>query len=321
MKAKDGHAIFPRRRCPTRSLRVPPSACIAGILACAFAGTALAEPYIGQFEPKTLEVEPGSFEFQSQNAWLWKQPPRRIEGDEANGFLVDENAVIRERYALELEVGLTSFLKTRIGIEFEKERVDDPASIAQANDFDNLKFAEIGAEVIAVVVPRNGDGAGLGFVAELEVPMDHEEASHLILGTIVEFRSGSWFASTVPMAVYAFGGEAGEGESVDNKWDFAYTAQVGYDFSEKWSLVLEGYGTVERLGGNGHPSESAETFGDFDQHRLGPVVYYTHRFDAAHPARVADEEGKSLTIGLGLLEGLNRNTADHTLKLSIEYQF
>ena len=72
------------------------------------------------------------------------------------------------------------------------------------------------------------------------------------------------------------------------------------------------------------PSESAELFGDFDQHRAGPVVYYTHAFDAAGPSArtdAAEDEEKSLAIGLGWLAGLNGNTADHTLKLSIEVQF
>jgi hypothetical protein len=31
--------------------------------------------------------------------------------------------------------------------------------------------------------------------------------------------------------------------------------------------------------------------------------------------------GASLAIGLGVLEGLNENTSDHTLKLSIEVNF
>src|SRR5688572_748689 len=54
-----------------------------------------------------LESAPGSFEFQSQNAWSWGQPPRRIASD-AEGVEFDENEVIRERYAIELEMGLTS---------------------------------------------------------------------------------------------------------------------------------------------------------------------------------------------------------------------
>ncbi len=328
MKPRVGHA---RTKCPARSLPLP-ATCIAVILTCAFAGPAAAEPFIGQFELKTLESAPGSFEFQSQNAWSWKQPARRIENDDTNGFLADENSVARERYALELEMGLTNFVKTRIGIEFEKERFDEPVSIAQANDFDELKLAEIGAEVIVVLLPRNGDGAGVGLVAELEGPVDQEEANHLVLGSIIEWRSGSWFAAAVPMVVHSFGGDTEDTGSVDDKWDFAYAAQIGYDFSEKWSMALEAYGTVERLGSSGHPSDAAELFGDFDQHRAGAVVYYTHAFDGAQPARQAmqgsallsdpaEEEGKSLTVGVGLLEGLNGNTADHTLKLSIELQF
>ncbi|HEY6644288.1 hypothetical protein [Povalibacter sp.] len=304
---------------------------IAVILACAFAGSAAAEPFIGQFELKTLESAPGSLEFQSQNAWSWNQPARRIEDDDTNGFLTDENSVTRERYALELEIGLTHFVKTRIGIEFEKERFDEPVSIEQANDFDELKLAEIGAEVIAIVLPRNGDGAAVGFVAEVEGPVNQEEANHVSLGTIMEFRSGRWFAAAIPLLVHSFGGDTEETESVDDKWDFAYAAQIGYDFSESWSWAIEGYGTVERLGSSGHPSDSAQRFGDFDQHRAGAVVYYTHAFDGAQPERQAtpasalgssaDIDGMSLTVGFGLLAGLNGNTAARTLKLSIEVQF
>ena len=33
------------------------------------------------------------------------------------------------------------------------------------------------------------------------------------------------------------------------------------------------------------------------------------------------EEGRSMAVGLGLLEGLNKETPDHTLKLSIEVDF
>jgi hypothetical protein len=155
-------------------------------------------------------------------------------------------------------------------------------------------------------------------VAEIEGPVDQEESNHLTLGAIGEFQSGRWFAAAVPMFVYAFGGDAEEGTSTDDKWDFAYAAQLTYTISESWSLALEGYGTIERLGDSGRASESAQLFGDFDQHRLGPVAYYTYDFsDSQHAA----EEGANLTIGLGMLEGLNENTADHTLKLSIEVDF
>lgn len=306
---------------------------LVALTLCCVSTPAQAEPSIGQFELKTLESAPGSYEFQSQNAWSWDQPSRRIASDGSSGFLLDENAVVRERYALEIEMGLTHFLKMRIGVEFEQERLEEPATIEQANDFDDLQFDEIGAELVAILVPREGDGAGFGLVAELEGPVDQEESNSLVLGSIFELQSGRWRAAAVPMVVHAFGGDAEEDEKIDDKWDFAYAAQLMYTYSESWSLALEGYGTLERLGNSGNPSESAETFGDFNQHRAGAILYRT--FDlggsgrsssmiagSASLSETGDEnEGMNLTIGLGLLEGLNANTPDHTLKLSIELDF
>ncbi len=286
-----------------------------GAVATAFALSfvccpAAAEPFIGQFELKNLESAPGSFEFQSQNAWSWGLPPRRIASD-VDGVEFDENEITRARYALELEMGLTSILKMRVGIEFEQERFDEPETVQQANRFDELSLTEVGAELIAVLVPREGDGAGFGVVAEVEGPLDQEGSNTLVLGTIIELQSARWFAAAVPMLVHDFGGDTRDGERVDHKWDFAYAAQLAFALSESWSLALEGYGTVERLGSTGHPSDAAELLGDFNQHRLGPVLYYTHDFGGE----------SDLALGVGLLAGLNDDTADHTLKVSIEVDF
>jgi hypothetical protein len=215
----------------------------------------------------------------------------------------------------------------RVGVEFEQERLDEPATIQQANDFDDLSLAEVGAELIAVLVPREGDGAGFGLVVELEGPWDQEESNALVLGAIIEFQSARWFFAAVPMLVHQFGGDTEDGERVDNKWDFAYAAQLAFTFDERWTLALEGYGTVERLGSTGHPSRAAELFGDSNQHRLGPVLYFTHDFRGAArdlgagSASESDEEGTSLSIGVGVLAGLNDDTPDRTIKLSIEVDF
>jgi hypothetical protein len=299
------------------------------VVFCCASSPAGAEPFIGQFELKNLESEPGMYEFQSQNAWSWDQPSRQVASG-TDGLEFDENAVVRQRHALELEMGLTHFVKMRVGVEFEKERLDEPAAIEQANDFGSLELTEAGAEVIVVVASREGDGGGLGMVAELEGPLNQEESNNLTLGPILEFQSGQWFAAAVPMFVYAFGGDTEEGEEVDNKWDFAYATQIAYTFSDTWMLALEGYGTVDRLGNSGNSSEATELFGDFDQHRAGPVLYYTSGLGGSR-GRVSgsalaagsgeEEEGATLSIGLGLLAALNGNTPDQTLKLSIEVDF
>jgi hypothetical protein len=292
----------------------------------------LGGPVIGQYELKTLDSAPGAFEFQSQNAWSWGEPPRQVAATGPGDLVVDDNDIISARYALELEIGITRHFKTRIGIEFEKEQLDEPPSLDQVNDFDDLKLADAGIEFIGILVPRDGDGAGLGVVAEFEGPPDHSEPNNLTLGPIVEFQSGSWFAAAVPMLVYQFGGHVDPGEKVDDKWDFAYAAQLMYEFTPAWALAVEGYGTVERIGDSGNPAEAARLFGDFEQHRIGVVLYYSYEFAgtprvAAGPAPGAlsdageGGEGRSLTIGLGLLEGLNNETPDHTIKLSIEVHF
>ncbi len=285
--------------------------------------TSIAEPFIGQFELKTLESAPGSVEFQSQNAWASRQPKRQIDLDDDGELLMDQNSLFRARYALELEMGITHALKMRVGVELEDERIDDPVTLSQANEFEGLKLAEIGAEVVAILIPREGDGAGLGVVAEIEGPVDQEGPNRFIVGPIVEYQSGDWLLAAVPMLVRAFGGDTEDNEPVDDKWDFAYAAQLMRRISDEWSVTMEGYGTIDRLGDSGRPSTAAKRFGDFDQHRLGPVVYYAHTLSTArgHSAGSDENEGASLTIGFGVLEGLNSDTPEHTIKLSIELDF
>jgi hypothetical protein len=115
--------------------------------------TTTAGPAIGQFEMKDLEIEVGAIEFQSQNAYLFGQPDRKFINDDGE-LEFDGNEYIRQRHALEIEVSLTDFMRSRIGIEFEKERLDEPASLAQANSFDALKLSEAAFETILVIQPR-----------------------------------------------------------------------------------------------------------------------------------------------------------------------
>lgn len=286
-------------------------------------------PFIGQFELKNLESEHGYLEFQSQNAYASGQPRRRIEAEDPDEgeYLYDENEVIRQRHALEMEMGFSRHLKARIGIEFEKERIEEPDSPAEANDFGGLKLTEVGGEVIAILVPREGDGMGLGAVVEIERPILSAKGDQmaLIMGPIIEWARGPFSASLVPMAVHHFGGrleeeDDGSVEPLDHKWDFAYAAQIAYRHSEAWTLALEAYGTVDRLGDSGHPSLANETFGDLDQHRLGPIVYWSMPLEPASSG-ANGEEASELTVGLGYFAGLTEYTPDSTLKLSVEVDF
>lgn len=290
-------------------------------------------PAVNQFEIKDLEVEVGSVEFQSQNAHSFGQPSRRIFEEGPGEFEFDENTVIRQRHALELEFGVTTFFRTRIGIEFEKERLEDPSSVVEANQFDALVLEELAVEGVFVFLPvPDSGGLGIGGLIEYQYPTESSESQSLVFGPIFEFEYGDWKATTNLTLVQFFGGAA---EERDNKLDFFYAAQLLYEASETWSFALEAYGTVDRLGNSGTLSEESLLFGDFDQHRLGPIAYYAFNAGPSPLARFrggsadADdgEENEvggdqvAVNIGTGLLFGLNENTPDTTLKWSVEVEF
>jgi hypothetical protein len=155
----------------------------------------------------------------------------------------------------------------------------------------------------------------------------------LYVGPIIQAVSGPWSATGNFAFVKFMGGEAEDGEARDEKWDFAYFTQLKYVASEAWAFALEAYGTIDRIGNSGTPSEAAVAIGDQDQHRIGPVLYYTFKRDRMAPVTAMklgaasegddddDDEGTSATLGLGFLAGLNDNTPDGTLKLSLEIEF
>ncbi len=313
---------------------------IGAVAASLFVGATTAwagGPAVNQFEIKDLEVEVGGVEFQSQNAHSFGQPRRKVFAEEPGEFEFDENTVVRQRHALELEFGITTFFRTRVGIEFEKERIEEPSSLAMADAFDALVLEEVALEgvFVAVPVPEQG-GLGLGALVEYQYPTESSEPQSIVFGPIVQFEHGPWTATTNLTFVHFFAGDAAER---DAKWDFFYASQLMYKASETWTFALEAYGTIDRLGNSGTRREPQELFGDFNQHRLGPIVYYA--FDAGPSplsqlrtdngmVSVGDEvdandggepDQVAVSIGTGVLFGVNENTPDATLKWSVEIEF
>lgn len=306
--------------------------CLGALFAAA--SHANAEPAVGQFEVKDLEAEPGRVEFQSQNAHSFGQPQRQSRFDPSAGERVyDDNSVTHQRHALELEASLTRYLRMRIGVEFEKERVDDPIDPGSANDFQALRFEEVALEgvLILVPVPEEG-GVGFGLLAEFEAPTFSEDLNSIVFGPIVQATSGDWnFVANLTL-VHSFGSggaEALEEGERDRKWDLAYAVQLARTIDPHWTLALEAYGTIDRLGNTGTPGAPREFFGDHDLHRAGPIFYYQYEADRglaaseveAGEGSEGEKEGTVVSIGTGVLFGLNDNTPDATLKWSVEVEF
>lgn len=320
----------------------------AAVLACAalLASTVFAngEPAIGQFELKDLEAEPGEVEFQSQNAWSFGQPRRKLDEEAPGAFVFDDNAATKQRHALELEFSLTRWFRTRVGIEYEKERLDEPPSPAAADVYAALELTEVALEGVLILKPVPEGGLGFGLLGEFEHALTAGEMHSVNFGPIIGARLGPWSALLNLMLVKHFGpGEIDDGEiERDDKWDLAYASQLKYTLDERWALALEAYGTFDRLGDTGERDEDAALFGDHDQHRAGPLLYYTWRTGEDRSAGLAppgqrqrdgagegdgddagggDDDGVTVSLGTGLLFGLNGNTPATTLKASLELEF
>jgi len=294
---------------------------------------AAAGPAVNQFELKDLDAEPGRVQLQSQNAHSFGQPDRKIAFDD-DGPVLDDNSVIRQRHALEMELSLSHFFRLRLGVEFEKERLEEPDDLALANAFDELKFEEVAIEGVTIFsrVPEAG-GVGVGMLAEVQFPVGSDDLNSIVIGPIFEAKSGRW-AAVANITFVQFFGNGERGGPIperDNKLDLAYAGQVSYAWSDAWNFAVEAYGTFDRLGNSGMPGEERAFFGDHDLHRVGPLVYYT--FDAGGTGGLSqaavglsddhegEENGVEVSIGTGVLFGLNENTPDATLKWSVEVEF
>lgn len=303
---------------------------------------AFAGPAVGQFELKDLDNDVGEAEFQSQNAFFVGNSKRKVAETSPGEYAFDDNTVARARNALEMEFTLTSFFRLRVGIEYEKERFDDVELLADANRFSDWKLSEAAVEGVAILVPVKSDGVGFGLLAEFEHPVGGDEANTVTVGPILEAKSGPFSAILNLTLTHALsrGDKVAPDEVDDDKWDFSYAVQLKYDWSKSLALALEAYGTFERIGDTGERSENALLLGDSDQHRIGPVIYYSFELGPAEVGSrktspgsahrddrvvgVADDDGAEApvaTIGLGALFGLNSATSDATLKASLEIEF
>ena len=66
-----------------------------------------------------------------------------------------------------------------------------------------------------------------------------------------------------------------------------------------------------------------ELFGDFDQHRIGPVLYWSWipGGEGSHTHPFGRDRDSEVTLGVGTLFGLNDDTPTASLKLSMEVEF
>lgn len=298
---------------------------------------ASAGPAVEQFTVEDLESAPGKIEIEQSSDFSTGNPTRLVQPDGAGGFIYDQNTITLQRHETEVQLGITDWFKVSFALEFDQERFDDPDSLADANRFAELVPSEFSLGAVVVFSKPKAEGVGFGFKVEYEDPIggDVEDTAQLYFGPIIEAHTGPWALITnLTFVTYHNGRAAPDNPDyvADRKVDFSYFVQGQYDVSKHFSVALEAYGTIDRLGDSGTRDDAAQIFGDFDQHRIGPVLYWTFAGDQiagklADQGKNNDDKGTdddeqpSLTVGFGPLLGLNENTPDVTYKLQVSAEF
>lgn len=232
---------------------------------------------------------------------------------EYEGSYTDDNTegAYEHEHELEVEIGLTDWLKLGLGIGFEEEEGE--------RDFE---FSEIEASATIELVDPEKSGFGFALYAgisnEFAAEADDPDEKEYKLGAIAEKEFGKWlFRGNL---FYISDIDAEDDEKFDGV-EYAYQAK--YTFSETWALGLEGYGSHKDLD---DPAED-----DVDEHKLGPVIYYSRELEerGRHAVSMKDddddgddeEEGLEFEASAGLLFGVTDDTPDLTVKWNLGLEF
>lgn len=182
-------------------------------------------------------------------------------------------------HELSVAYGVTDYWKVTVGTTLERPALADP------------RFATAGVQSLLVLMKAEKHGLGLGWFNQLDISTHHDTTNATLFGPVVRFEAGKLSLTLNPFFEKTFGRNAEEGMALVYGW------QLAFELAKDVTLALESYGKIENLG---DPPPI-----DLQEHRIGPVISAAYELS----------EGRTLTIGLGLLFGLTAATPDRTVKL------
>jgi hypothetical protein len=190
-----------------------------------------------------------------------------------NGFRPNSDFV-RQSYEVGYSYGFTDRFKA--GIKLGGDR-------PVGGSFD---FTAFGVETQFGILGQ-GSPIALSWYTGYDVGLLSAESEVLTFGPLIGFKAGRFDITLNPLFQKAWNPDA-------PGIDFAYAWQVKTGIADKIGLGVEGYGTVPDIG-------NAPGL-DFQDHRMGPVVYIEN--DIAN--------GVKSELQLGVLFGMTEATADTT---------
>jgi hypothetical protein len=200
-----------------------------------------------------------------------------------NGFPVNADP-IRHSAEVEYTYGVTKWLSLSPLVDFDKP------------DGDDLHVTVAGVESVWFPV-EVGNTITLAWFTEVEGAVHHDETNSTTFGPIIQF--GHDKASLI-LNTYL---EKSFGRNREEGIDFIYQWQAKAALTERLALGMEGFGAVPNI---------ADSPGiDFQEHRIGPVIYYEREL----------AEERTFAIDGGVLFGFTETTPDVTGKLNASLAF
>jgi hypothetical protein len=193
-----------------------------------------------------------------------------------------------------------------------KSNLDDPVD-------EDLRVSTVGIEN---TFAHRGltTGVGVAWFTGVDVAVHPDETNSVLFGPLMQFGTDKASVTLNPLFEKTFGRNHEPGVA------FVYAWQAKAEVRELVALGVEGYGTIPDVG-------NAPGI-DFQEHRIGPVLYLDFDLDrgketptpmslkdADHKAKGDDEEGPKLALELGVLLGLTEATADTTVKFKAAATF
>lgn len=243
----------------------------------------------GTFDVKGVEVTKGESELSLDAAWQ-------------RGFPVNSDFV-RHTYETSLGYGITSWFKLGAKIGFEHP------------DGGKLDASYAVLETQAVLINPASTRIGLAWYTGFEVGLKQDASEALTFGPLLAL---SLSKGTTLLLNPLF--QKSWNPSMPGV-DFNYAWQLKRTISDNVAVGLEGYGVIPDVGNA--PSV------DFQEHRLGPVLFLSHEMgggDRGGPMKLGattepDKGGGKVELQIGVLFGFTDATPDATgrAKLAITW--
>jgi hypothetical protein len=202
-----------------------------------------------------------------------------------NGFPVNADPV---RHSMEVEYtyGVTKWLSLAPLVDFDKP------------DGDDLHATVVAVESVLFPV-EVGKLLTFAWFTEVEAAAHHDETNATTFGPIVQFGHDKASLILNPYLEKSFGKNHEEGIEFNYQW------QAKASVTERLALGIEGYGAI--------PDIAHAPSVDFQEHRIGPVVYYEKELRGEHE--------KTFALDAGILFGFTEATPDVTGKVNASLAF